>query len=479
MTQRHAGDAVASATEELRKYRHGLKVMTGGFTISGGEPLMQHRFAVKLFAAAKAMGIHTALDTNGYFGDRSPTPSSRHRSRAARHQGVGSASGTRQLTGMDIGPTLAFARRLAAQAADLGPLRARAGPDRRPRATSRRSPSSRPGSATSSASRCCRSIRWAGSSGASSASAITSRTRSRRRPTSSSRPARCSARRDSRRSSGRDLQRRLAEMSTRSRRSDSQSGSGALFRGCPLHHRRVTYPFFRPARAASSASTFDVGGEPATEVDGTAGDVSAWRLVTVSIATTTSSCRLLLQTAAAVFACALLASAAHAQATKPPTAMPARRPARIATRASTSAGRRRGWLTWSSIRRSIPRPSRRLLHAEPARDVQAEDVAFIYGSKWKQRYFTKRGDDYFVAPRAVGRARKDVAPLLRRAGTDWWAEHYPADRCSGRRVRSATAATRSTTTSQTKTVDRVECRLREVPRPGQPRTSRIRRLRTS
>ena len=44
--------------------------MTGGFTLSGGEPLMQHRFAVKLFTAARGMGIHTALDTNGYFGDR-------------------------------------------------------------------------------------------------------------------------------------------------------------------------------------------------------------------------------------------------------------------------------------------------------------------------------------------------------------------------------------------------------------------------
>ena len=31
---------------------------------------MQHRFAVKLLTAAKAMGIHTALDTNGYYGDR-------------------------------------------------------------------------------------------------------------------------------------------------------------------------------------------------------------------------------------------------------------------------------------------------------------------------------------------------------------------------------------------------------------------------
>src|SRR6187397_268212 len=57
---------LARATEELRKYRHGLKIMNGGLTISGGEPLMQARFVVKLFTAAKAMGIHTALDTNGY-----------------------------------------------------------------------------------------------------------------------------------------------------------------------------------------------------------------------------------------------------------------------------------------------------------------------------------------------------------------------------------------------------------------------------
>ena len=39
---------VARATEQLGKYRHGLKVMNGGLTISGGEPLMQHRFVVKL-----------------------------------------------------------------------------------------------------------------------------------------------------------------------------------------------------------------------------------------------------------------------------------------------------------------------------------------------------------------------------------------------------------------------------------------------
>src|SRR5512139_2403849 len=45
--------SVTHAAEELRKYRHGLKVMSGGLTLSGGEPLMQHRFVLKLLNAAK------------------------------------------------------------------------------------------------------------------------------------------------------------------------------------------------------------------------------------------------------------------------------------------------------------------------------------------------------------------------------------------------------------------------------------------
>ena len=61
---------IARATEELRKYAPGLKAMKGGFTLSGGEPLMQARFAVKLFAAAKQLGMHTAIETNGFYGDK-------------------------------------------------------------------------------------------------------------------------------------------------------------------------------------------------------------------------------------------------------------------------------------------------------------------------------------------------------------------------------------------------------------------------
>ena len=50
---------LARAVEVVGQYRHGLKVMKGGLTISGGEPLMQHRFVLKLFAAAKAAWAST------------------------------------------------------------------------------------------------------------------------------------------------------------------------------------------------------------------------------------------------------------------------------------------------------------------------------------------------------------------------------------------------------------------------------------
>ena len=105
--------SVNRAAEELRKYRHGLKVMSGGFTLSGGEPLMQHRFAVKLFRAAKAMGIHTALDTNGYYGDRLADDELEAIDLVLLDLKTWDPERHQALTGMDNAPTLAFAKRLA------------------------------------------------------------------------------------------------------------------------------------------------------------------------------------------------------------------------------------------------------------------------------------------------------------------------------------------------------------------------------
>jgi len=61
---------VARAVQVIKQYSHGLQTMKGGLTISGGEPLVQHRFVLNVFAEAKKARVHTALDTNGFLGDR-------------------------------------------------------------------------------------------------------------------------------------------------------------------------------------------------------------------------------------------------------------------------------------------------------------------------------------------------------------------------------------------------------------------------
>jgi pyruvate formate lyase activating enzyme len=105
---------VTKATAELRKYRDGLKVMAGGFTLSGGEPLLQDRFAVKLFTAAKRMGIHTALDTNGALGESLSDAELGMVDLVLLDIKSWDPELHRKATGMDVGPVLDFARRLAA-----------------------------------------------------------------------------------------------------------------------------------------------------------------------------------------------------------------------------------------------------------------------------------------------------------------------------------------------------------------------------
>lgn len=57
-----------------------------------------------------------------------------------------------------------------------------------------------------------------------------------------------------------------------------------------------------------------------------------------------------------------------------------------------------------------------------------DQVAFVYGSKWKQRYFTKIGDDYYPLPVQwdVGN-RKWLKYHVPETGADWWAAYYPSD----------------------------------------------------
>src|SRR6202049_2747955 len=54
-------------------------------------------------------------------------------------------------------------------------------------------------------------------------------------------------------------------------------------------------------------------------------------------------------------------------------------------------------------------------------------VALVYGSIWKQRYFTKIGDDYFPEPAQWDVTNKMWRPYFVANGTHWWAALYPPD----------------------------------------------------
>ncbi len=57
-----------------------------------------------------------------------------------------------------------------------------------------------------------------------------------------------------------------------------------------------------------------------------------------------------------------------------------------------------------------------------------DQVAFVYGSLWKQRFFTKIGEDYYPLPVQWEIANhhwsKYAVPA---SGADWWAKFYPPD----------------------------------------------------
>jgi len=104
---------IEEALAEVRPYAGFLR-RVGGVTLSGGEPLTQPAFARALLAAVHDdLGLHTALDTQGFLGHKVDDGffdavdlvllDVKH-SDDARH---------RALTGRALAPTLAFAHRLA------------------------------------------------------------------------------------------------------------------------------------------------------------------------------------------------------------------------------------------------------------------------------------------------------------------------------------------------------------------------------
>ena len=76
---------------------------------------MQDRFAVRLFTVTKGLGIHNALDTNGFLGERLSDAELKQIDLVLLDIKAWDPAHHRRLTGKDNGPTLDFARRLASR----------------------------------------------------------------------------------------------------------------------------------------------------------------------------------------------------------------------------------------------------------------------------------------------------------------------------------------------------------------------------
>jgi pyruvate formate lyase activating enzyme len=98
---------------EAARYRRFIEVAGGGFTVSGGEPLLQPRFTTELLTGAQGLGLHTALDTSGFLGASADAALLAATDLVLLDIKSWDRPTYRRLTGRGVEATLEFARRLA------------------------------------------------------------------------------------------------------------------------------------------------------------------------------------------------------------------------------------------------------------------------------------------------------------------------------------------------------------------------------
>ena len=64
---------------------------------------------------------------------------------------------------------------------------------------------------------------------------------------------------------------------------------------------------------------------------------------------------------------------------------------------------------------------------DPLVTFKKDDIALVYGSKWKQRYFTRIGNDYYPFGAQWDVTNRVWRPYFVQPNTDWWVPFYPAD----------------------------------------------------
>jgi pyruvate formate lyase activating enzyme len=106
--------SAAQVLERLGSFAPALLSLDGGLTISGGEALVQLAFSRRILAGAKRMGLHTAIETSGFLGDRVDDSYLSCLDLVLLDIKSGDPDTYRKATGRDLAPTLRFAERLAA-----------------------------------------------------------------------------------------------------------------------------------------------------------------------------------------------------------------------------------------------------------------------------------------------------------------------------------------------------------------------------
>lgn len=100
--------------QRLSSFASALRAMDGGLTISGGEAMVQMAFVRRIFEGAKAMGLHTAIETSGFLGAKVDDRFMNAVDLFLLDIKSGDPDTYRRATGRDLAPTLRFAERLAA-----------------------------------------------------------------------------------------------------------------------------------------------------------------------------------------------------------------------------------------------------------------------------------------------------------------------------------------------------------------------------
>jgi pyruvate formate lyase activating enzyme len=99
--------------DRLGAFASALRALDGGLTISGGEVMVQMGFSARILAGAKKLGLHTAIETSGFLGDRADDRYLANLDLVLLDIKSSNPETYREVTGRDLAPTLRFAQRLS------------------------------------------------------------------------------------------------------------------------------------------------------------------------------------------------------------------------------------------------------------------------------------------------------------------------------------------------------------------------------